>query len=121
MALVLLDYYIWQVRLLCMATIYFSYLRLYSLAYIRPHLVRVILSYSICKDSSLSSWYQSRFSEFFPLLSWSRHYSHCIAYFSDEHHCLLFISYLRKPKNEVTSHSKLDLVETITPMCSRSP
>ena len=41
----LLDYYIWQVRLLYMAILYFPFLGLYSLAYIRPHLVQVILSF----------------------------------------------------------------------------
>ena len=45
---------------------------------------------------------------------------HCIAYFSDEYHCLLLISYFRQPKTEVTDHSEVDLVETITPVCSRS-
>ena len=54
-----------------------------------------------------------------PLLSQSRHYSHRIAHFSDEHHCLPFISYLCKPKIVVTGHSEVDLVETITPVCSR--
>ena len=42
---VLLDYYIWQVRLLCMIIVYFPYLGLYSIAYIRPHFVRVIFSF----------------------------------------------------------------------------
>ena len=51
----MLDYCIWQVRLLYMEIVYFSYLDLYSLAYIRPHLVRVILNSLIYKDSSLSS------------------------------------------------------------------
>ena len=71
---------------------------------------------------------------FFPLLSWSRHYSHRIASFSSKHHCLppynffffgrkpqlIFVSSLHKPKTEVTGHSEVELVETITPMCSRS-
>ena len=42
-----------SVRLLYMTIVYFPYLSLYSLAYIRSHLVRVILSYSIYNDSSL--------------------------------------------------------------------
>ena len=58
---------------------------------------------------------------FFLLLSRSRHYSHHIDYFSGEHHRLLFISYLCKPKTEVTSRSKVDLVEPITLVCNRLP
>ena len=42
-----------------MVIVYFPFLGLYSLAYIRPHLVHVIDSFIIYKDSSLSSWYQS--------------------------------------------------------------
>ena len=82
----------------------FLFSSLYSLAYIRPHLVHVIYNFIIYKDSSLSSLYQCRFSEFFPLLSGSRHYSHRIVYFSDECHRLLLISCLRQPKTEVTGH-----------------
>ena len=111
---------LWQVLLLYMVIVYFPFLGLHSLAYIRPHLVHVIDSFIIYKDSSLSSWYQSRFSEFYPMLSQSRHYSHRIAYFSDEHHRLLLISYLHKLKTEVTGYSEVDLVETIIPVCSRS-
>ena len=111
-----------SVRLLYMTIVYFPYLSLYRLAYIRSHLVRVILSYSIYNDSSLFFMVSELGSLiFFSLLSWSRHYNHHIAYFSGEHHRLLFISYLRKPKTEVTGHSEVDLTETITPVCSRSP
>ena len=89
----------------------------------------------INKDSSLSSWYKSRFSNiFFPLLSQSRHYSHYIASFFDEHHRLppynfffffrrkpqlILVSSIHKPKTEVTGHSEVELVETIIPVCPR--
>ena len=78
------------------------------------------------------------FSDFFLLFSRSRHYSHRITSFSDEHHRLplynLFfffffrrksqlirISSLRKPKTKVIGHLEVELVETITPVFSRSP
>ena len=54
-------------------------------------------------------------------ISFFYHYSHRITYFFDEHHRLLLITYLCQPKTEVTSHSEVDLVETITSVCSRSP
>ena len=38
-----------------MAIVNFSFLGLYGLAYIRPHLVHVIYSFIIYKDSNLSS------------------------------------------------------------------
>ena len=102
----------------CIFSIFrFVYLRLYKVSSCTCN-----IQFSIYKDLSLSSWYQSRFSDFFfLLLSRSRHYSQRVAYFSDEHHRLLFFSYLRKPKTEVTGHSEVDLVETIIPVCSRSP
>ena len=101
-----------------MAIVYFPFQDLYSLAYISllSFVHDTLLIYT--KDSSLSSWYQ-RMSLIFslPLLSRSRHYSHRIPHFSGER-CLLFIFYLCKPKTEVTNHSKVDIVEMITLMCS---
>ena len=44
-----------DVRLLYMVIVYFPFLDLYSLAYISLHLVHVIHSFDIYKDSSLSS------------------------------------------------------------------
>ena len=111
-----------NVRLLYMTIVYFPFLDLYSLAY-KPLSCTCKYTFDIYKDSSLSSWYQSGFSDFFfyslLLLSRSRHYRHCIAHFSREHHCLLIISYLRKSKTEVTGHSNVNLVKINMPVCSR--
>ena len=102
-----------------MAIVYFPFLGLCSLAYIKPHLVHVIFSFLYTNTQVFLHNIRAGSLNIFLLLSRSSHYSHRIAYFSCEHHCLLFISYLRKPKTEVTGPSEVDLVETITPVCSR--
>ena len=54
----MLDYYIWQVRFIMYGNLYFSFLGLYSLNFIRPPLVLIIYSFLIYKDSlSLSYIY----------------------------------------------------------------
>ena len=102
-----------------MVIVYFFFLGLYRLTYKASSCIRNI-RFIIYKDSNISLWYQSKFFEFFSLLLRSKHYSYRITYFFDEHHRLLLISYLCQPKTEVTGHSEVDLVETITTVCSRS-
>ena len=116
-----------SVRLYVYDNCIFSFLSLYSLAYISLRFVPCTCNilFPTYNDSSLSSWYQSRFSDFFLFLFRCSHGLGIIAtvqlIFSGERHCLLFISYLCKPKNEVIGHLEVDLVEMITPVCSRYP
>ena len=65
----------------------FPSLGLYSLAYIRPHIVYVINRVFIYTKSQifLHGIRAGSLIFFFPLLSRYRHYNHRIASFSDEH------------------------------------
>ena len=78
------------------------------------------IQFSIYKTQVFFHGIRAGSLNFFSLLSRSRHYSQRVAYFSGEHHRLLFFSYLHKPKTEVAGHSEVDLVETIIPVCSKS-
>ena len=103
--------------------LYFPFEDLYNLAYISLRLVHVIYFLIYTRTQVFFHGIRAGFLIFLfislSLLSRSRHYSHRITHFFGEYHCLLFISYLRKPKTEVIGHSEVDLVETIKSVCNR--